>query len=118
MPQDLRSYLDVLAGDSPDELYQVSTEVGPNLELTGVIATLDEQNRYPAVLFNRVRGPESAGLTSGHGARNRLARALNTSLDGMVEEYARREAAPRPIRYLEAFQRSSIPSAERIAAGV
>src|SRR5947207_13187 len=47
MPQDLRTYLDDLAGDSSDELYQVSAEVDPNLELTGGIAKPEEQKPYP-----------------------------------------------------------------------
>ena len=101
MPQDLRTYLDDLARNCPDELFQVSREVDPQLELTGVIAKLEEQNRFPAVLFRHVKGTRFPALINVHASYERLARALGTDVAGMVEEYARREATPRPLRWVE-----------------
>jgi len=101
MPQDLRTYLDGLARESPDEIYQVNTEVDPNLELTGVVAKLEEQNRYPAIFFRRVKGTEQPVLINVHASYPRLASALGTTVDAMVEEYARREGQPRPLRWVD-----------------
>lgn len=101
MAHDLRSYLEDLARESPGELCQVTREVDPNLEITGIVTKLEAQGRDPAVLFRRVKGSHFPVLINLFASYQRLARALGSSTDGMVEEYARREAQPRPLLWID-----------------
>ena len=57
MGQDLRSYLDLIKRDKPDELVIVSKEVDPAYEITALVVKLErERRRRPVIIFERVRG--------------------------------------------------------------
>lgn len=94
---DLRSFLD----DLGDDLVRVSKPVSPaDYDVTGLLANLEDEGRYPAVLFehpNDVTGePADLKLASNLFAdRRRIARALGLSPDEWRMEagleYARRE---------------------------
>ena len=62
MPKDLRTYLDQLAATTPEDIFVVDREVDPKFELTGVVAKLEEEQRFPAVFFRNVKGSERASM--------------------------------------------------------
>lgn len=94
MPKDLRSYIAQVTSAAPNELARVAREVDPDLELTGVLRKLQEQNEYPAVMFEKVRGTEMPVIANVLASRKRLAIALETTEAGLTREYARRQHSP------------------------
>ena len=54
MPKDLRSYLKQLHKAAPDQIRRVGREVSHEWEPIAVIAKMDREGIYPAVLFDRV----------------------------------------------------------------
>jgi 2,5-furandicarboxylate decarboxylase 1 len=98
MTKDLQTYLVELSEHRPDDLLAVSREVDPVFELTGVVARLEQESRFPAVLFRRVRGSRLPVLINLNATYERLALALGTTVQEMVPEFARRYANPLPVR--------------------
>jgi len=52
--RDLRSYLEELRKNAPEEIVSVNRKADCKFELPAVLAKLEAQGRYPAVLFNQV----------------------------------------------------------------
>jgi 2,5-furandicarboxylate decarboxylase 1 len=95
MPQDLRTYLDLLISTYPDQLKVVSSRVEPEFEATAIVDRIeDDPARYPgfpAVLFKDVGGASMPVLINLHATYERLALSIGTDVKGMVPEYAARE---------------------------
>ena len=58
MPKDLRSFIDQVARTMPNEIVTVTEEVDPRWGATAVAARLEQQQRFPTLVFRRVRGSE------------------------------------------------------------
>jgi UbiD family decarboxylase len=96
MPQDLRSYLDLVKQKNPEDLLTVSREVDPAYELTAVTVKLEQEaKRRPVVLFKNVKGSKFPVLTNLHASRARLALAMNAAREEMQKVYLR--AMEKPI---------------------
>jgi UbiD family decarboxylase len=76
MQKDLRSYLELLKKEAPEEIQLVYRTVDPRFELAAVIAKLESLNRYPALIFNRVQGSTFPVVSNLFSTRKRLAIAL------------------------------------------
>ena len=99
MPQDLRTFVAMLARRAPEQLKIVTAEVDPEFEVAAIIDRIEDDARYPgfpAVLFTNVRGSRHPVLINLHGTYERLAMAIGTDLHGMVPTYAAREGSPVP----------------------
>jgi 2,5-furandicarboxylate decarboxylase 1 len=97
--QDLRTYLDSLLKDHPEQLKIVNEEVDPVFEATAIVDKMENDPRYPnfpAVLFKNVKGSEIPLLLNLHGTYGRLAYSIGTDVHDMVPEYAKREGSPIP----------------------
>ncbi len=80
---DLRSFLEMLK--EKDQLYIINKEVDKKYEIGSILATL-EKNRERAAYFTKVRGysiPVTGGLLADH---RRIALALETDLDNILEK--------------------------------
>ncbi len=98
---DLRRYLDVLEETSPADVVHVTEVVNPGkFEVTAVLQKLEEQGKYPLVVFERalaVNGDisEFPIVTNVYASRERCALAMGMRLDQSRQElsleYARRE---------------------------
>jgi UbiD family decarboxylase len=101
MAQDLRSYLDQIKRDTPDEFVVVSKEVDPAYELTALVVKLErETRRRPILVFERVRGSRFPVITNLHASRSRLAAAMRTPPREMLRTYLgamERPIAPRVV---------------------
>jgi UbiD family decarboxylase len=101
MPQDLRSFLDLVKRTRPDDLRIVSAEVDPVHELTAIVVKLErEAGRRPVLLFENVRGSHFPVLTNLHASRSRLALAMGAAPPEMLRTYLRameRPVAPRVV---------------------
>jgi 2,5-furandicarboxylate decarboxylase 1 len=76
----------------------VDREVDPRFEVTALLARLEQQGRYPVVIFRNVRGSRLPVVTNVHATFQRLALALGlpatASVPEFTAEYGRREDRP------------------------
>ncbi|MBI2879963.1 MAG: UbiD family decarboxylase [Candidatus Tectomicrobia bacterium] len=94
MPKDLRTFIDEVAEKRPEEIVRVEREVDPRFELTAVVEKLERQGQFPAVFFQKVKGSDIPVLINLTASYDRLAMALDTTLDKMVETFCQREQNP------------------------
>jgi UbiD family decarboxylase len=88
MAQDLRSFLDLIKRTRANELQIVSREVDPAYELTAVVVKLEQEaKRRPVMVFERVKGTAFPVLTNLHASRSRLAAAMNSRPEAMLQTY-------------------------------
>ena len=91
MPKDLRTFIRQIQENDPENWIPVEREVDPNLELTGVLRKLQDEGRYPTLLFQHVRGSELPVLSNALGSRKRLALLFDTTEEGLTDAYVRRQ---------------------------
>ncbi|HXG49949.1 MAG TPA: UbiD family decarboxylase [candidate division Zixibacteria bacterium] len=99
MPKDLRDFLREIEAEEPQQLLRVQREVDPRFEVTGVLARLEKERKFPIVIFEKVRGSALPVVTNVHADARRLFRAIglkNASLPEFIREYAAREDSPLP----------------------
>jgi 2,5-furandicarboxylate decarboxylase 1 len=97
MPQDLRSYLDLIKQNHPEDFLAVFREVDPAFEITAIAVKLEQEaERRPIILFEKVKGTKFPVLTNLHARRARLAQAIQAKPDEMQRAYLR--AMEKPIR--------------------
>lgn len=97
MPQDLRSYLNVVKQNHPDDFLTVSREVDPAYEITAIAVKLEQEaKRRPILLFEKVKGTKFPVLTNLHAGRARLAAAIHAQSEGMQQAYLHAMEKPIP----------------------
>ena len=103
MSQDLRSYLDLIKQNHPEDFLVVSREVDPAYEITAIAVKLEQEaKRRPILLFEKVKGTKFPVLTNLHAGRSRLATAINAKPEEMQRAYLR--AMEKPIRTKDRLQ--------------
>jgi 2,5-furandicarboxylate decarboxylase 1 len=96
MPKDLRSFIDEVARAMPNEIVTVTEEVDPRWGATAVAARLEQQQRFPTLVFHRVRGSEIPVVLNLTATYERLALSLDSTPREMVRAYGERQANPIP----------------------
>ena len=98
MAKDLHSYLEFLEKNHPEHVFHVTREVNPEFEVTGIIAKLEKEKRFPVVVFDNVKGSKIPVIINMHADFSRLAMSIGLPHDAGIkqftDEYAKREAAP------------------------
>ena len=94
----LGAYIAFLEKNQPGEILRVAREVDPIFEVTAVLARLEKMDRFPCVIFEKVRGSDIPLVTNMHASFPRLAMAIglpyNATATDFIHEYGRREAHP------------------------
>jgi 2,5-furandicarboxylate decarboxylase 1 len=86
--QDLRTYLDRVKRDHPEDFVTVAREVDPAYELTAATVKLEQEGkRRPVLLFEKVKGSSFPVLTNLHASRARLALAIGAKPETMQQAY-------------------------------
>ena len=96
MPKDLRSFIAEVAERRPDDLKTIEEEVDPQFGITAVAAKLERRGEFPAIFFQRVRGTDLPLVVNLTATYERLALALGTTVERMVDVYAEKQASPIP----------------------
>jgi 2,5-furandicarboxylate decarboxylase 1 len=113
MPQDLRSYLDLIKQNNPEDFLAVSREVDPAFEITAITVKLEQEaKRRPILLFEKVKGTSFPVLTNLHAGRSRLAAAIHARPEEMQRAYLRAMENPIPPKVV-----SKAPVKEVILTG-
>jgi UbiD family decarboxylase len=97
MPQDLRTFLDQIKRDNPQDFLVISREIDPAFEITAITVKLErEAKRRPILLFEKVKGSNFPVLTNVHAGRSRLAAAIHAQPEQMQRTYLRAMENPLP----------------------
>ncbi len=100
MAKDMRTYIRQLEERRPEDLLTIREEVDPRFGVTAIAQKLEEEGRFPVLFFERVKGsrlPLVINLTASY---PRLALTVDSTLQDMVQECARRESNPLPPRWV------------------
>ena len=95
---DLRSFIDKVRQESPDEVLNISKEVDPRFDITALVVKLEQERRFPILVFENVKGTKFPVVTNVHASRRRLAAAIGSDARGAVANYLRRIEKPIPPR--------------------
>jgi UbiD family decarboxylase len=113
MPQDLRTYLDTVKQNHPEDFLSVSREVDPAFEITAITVKLEQEaKRRPIILFEKVKGTKFPVLTNLHAGRSRLAAAIHSKPEEMQRAYLGAMEKPIPPKLV-----SKAPVKEVILTG-
>jgi 2,5-furandicarboxylate decarboxylase 1 len=113
VPKNLRTFIGEVAEAWPDELVSVSKEVDPKFGVTGLVARLEQDGRFPAVLFKNVTGSKIPLLINLMAKYERVALAMgSTSVRTAIHDQAVRETSP-----IEPHETSEAPVKDVILKG-
>jgi len=102
MVKDLRSFLEDLRREIPEEPVEIRKEVDPKTsEIRAVVAALEKQQKYPALLFRKVKGSKFPMITNVAADREKLAVALGVPLENLLDTYSKREANAIPPKLVK-----------------
>jgi len=91
---DLRSFIENVRREFPDEILTISKEVDPRFEITALVAKLEQERRFPILVFENVKGTKFPVVTNVHAGRRRLASAIGSEPRSAVANYLRRIERP------------------------
>jgi 2,5-furandicarboxylate decarboxylase 1 len=98
MAIDLRTFIEFLEKNHPDQILHVHREVDPEHEATALIARLEQEKRFPVVVFDNIKDANMPVIINMNADFGRLAMAIglpyNTNIKDFTEEFARREENP------------------------
>ena len=94
---DLRGFIEFLETNHPNEIIRISAEVDPKFGVTGILARLERDGHFEAVIFENVKGSTVPLVANMHGSFTRLRYAIGME-DGdeksFLKNYGALEANP------------------------
>ena len=87
---ELRSFIENIRRDHPEEVLTISREVDPRFEITALVVKLEQERRFPILIFEKVRGSKFPVVTNVHASRRRLASAIGSEPRSAVANYLKR----------------------------
>lgn len=97
MGRDLRDFITYLERKAPEHLLRVKREVDPRFEIPAVLARLEKDKRFPAIIFEQVKGSRFPVVANMHADLRRLLMAIGIEEGGIqdfLREYSLREDRP------------------------
>lgn len=99
VPKDLRSFIDQVKREAPEQFLEIQKEIDCQYEVPALLQYLEERGKYPMVLFHRVRNingdiPSLRLLTNVGAARERIAMAIDSTVDRVAMDSSGREKNP------------------------
>lgn len=93
---DLRSFIEKAREEFPEDVLTISKEVDPRFEMTALVAKLEQERRFPILIFENVKGCDFQVVTNVHASRRRLAAAIGSEPRSAVAGYLKRIQHPLP----------------------
>ena len=83
----LHEFIDFLDEHHPGEVLRVKAEVDPVFEVTAALWRLEDERRFPLVIFENVKGSKIPCVTNVHASFPRLALALGLPIDATPRDF-------------------------------
>ena len=87
LTKDIRSFIDYLRNNYPDEIQDVEQEVNPVLEISAILGKLERLNRYPLLYFKKVKGSKVPLVINMSVGYRRLAMAMGLDSNHLPAEH-------------------------------
>jgi 2,5-furandicarboxylate decarboxylase 1 len=87
----LRDYLERLKQEAPEEIREVKRKVDRQFEASAVLARLEREKQYPAVMFHQLHQFDMPVLSNLFASRKRMALALRCGEKELNQIYRERE---------------------------
>jgi 2,5-furandicarboxylate decarboxylase 1 len=94
---DLHGFVEFLEAEHPEHVIRIAKEVDPKFGVTGILARLEKDGRFPLVIFDNIKGSTIPLVANMHADFERLRLGLGMDAGGVREflvECAAREANP------------------------
>ncbi len=94
---DLPGFIEFLETEHPDQVIRITKEVDPDFGVSGILQKLENDGKFPLVIFENIKGSDIPLVANMHGDFERLRLALGMEegdIKAFVREYAAREANP------------------------
>ena len=75
---DLRSFIEKVRQEFPEDVLTIKKEMDPRFEIATLVAKLEQERRYPILIFENVKGTKFPVVTNVHASRRRLAAAIGS----------------------------------------
>lgn len=97
MANDLRSFLKGWQETHPEDVLRIKEEINPEFEVSGILAKLEKEDKYPLVILERVRNLKGKlspypVVTNLFASRERLASAVGTTPRRVALDFSERES--------------------------
>ena len=103
MPKDLRSFINALEAQHPDEVARVTKLVSPRYEITALLTQLEKLKRFPLLYCEKVQGADAPVVINAQASRKLMALALECRPDELAAKFTQRQAKPiAPVEVTEA----------------
>ena len=93
---DLRSFIEKVRQEFPEDVLTIKKEMDPRFEIATLVVKLEQERRFPVLLFENVKGSKFPVVTNVHASRRRLAVAIGSEPRSAVATYLQRIARPIP----------------------
>jgi UbiD family decarboxylase len=87
---ELRSFIERVRQEHPEEVLTITAEVDPRFEITALVYKLEQERRFPVLIFENVKGSRFPVVTNVHASRRRLASAIGSEPRAAVAGYLKR----------------------------
>jgi len=99
MAKDLRSFIDQVTREAPEMFLVVKKDVDCHYEISALLQYLEDNGKYPMVLFQNVKNlrgkiPSLRLITNVAAARERVAMAIDSTINKVAMDYVTREQNP------------------------
>ncbi|HXV83238.1 MAG TPA: UbiD family decarboxylase [Candidatus Binatia bacterium] len=91
---DLRGFIEKVRQETPEDVLTISREVDPRFEITALVVKLEQERRFPILVFEKVKGTKFQVVTNVHASRRRLAAAIGSEPRSAVASYLKRIQRP------------------------
>ena len=98
---DLRGFIEKVRQEFPEDVLTISKEVDPRFEITALVVKLEQDRRFPILIFENVKGTKFPVVTNVHASRRRLAAAIGTEPRSAVASYLKRIERPIPPKEVD-----------------
>ena len=94
MAKDLRSFIELLKQQAPEEIIEINKPVDRDLEVTAIIGRLEKDRRYPLLHFKHIKGFDMPLVANVYCRYKKIALAMGVNEDNLFDEYLKRKAHP------------------------
>lgn len=112
---DLHGFIEYLEKEHPEQIVRIKKEVDPKFGVSGILERLERDNRFPLVIFEKVKGSDIPLVANMHASFERLRLALGMERGG-VKEFVR-ECAARQAHPIDPVMVETGPAQEIVCAG-
>jgi 2,5-furandicarboxylate decarboxylase 1 len=115
MTKDLRSFINELETDAPEEIARVSQSISARYEITALLTQLEKRKQFPLLFCEKVQGSNAPVVINAQASRRLMAMALACKPEELAAKFSERQSKPIvPIEMINAPVHEVIQTGEDV----